>query len=130
MQIKVKKKIKFEPYSLDFPLRGTINDLAVFTNASLAKFPDQISSGGGYIILLTGCGKRCCVLPWSRRKIRRVGKSTSSVVVLNLIEATEEAIYPQAIVPENFVKKVLSKFQSKHMLIARILILSFIQQEQ
>lgn len=99
---KVIKRIKLESYSLIYPQLGPTDDLylAVFTDASLANLPDQISSAGGYVILLIGSNEMCCVLSWSSCKIKRVVKSTSAAEALTLLEGVEEAVCLQALLSE------------------------------
>ena len=99
---KVIKKIKLESYSLIFPELGPTDELylAVFTDASLANLPDQVSSAGGYVILLIGSNKMCCVLSWCSCKIKRVVKSTSAAEALTLLEGVEEAVCLQALLSE------------------------------
>ena len=58
---------------LENPLQWGV---VAFTDASLANLSDGCSSMGAHVILVTGCGRNCCVLSWQANKIKRVVRST------------------------------------------------------
>ena len=71
--------------------------ISVFTDASVGKLPDGVSSAAGIIIFLSN-GYRpkqkrdCCVLSWRSSKVKRVVSSSYDAEVLALSEGLEEAL--------------------------------------
>ena len=92
---KVLQHIKGEPGFVAFsdlvnPLQWGV---VVFTDASLANLSDGCSSMGAHVILVTGCGRNCCVLSWQANKIKRVVRSTLAAEMLSPKKDLEEAIF-------------------------------------
>ena len=80
-----------------FMLREDKWYISVFTDASVGKLPDGVSSAMGILIFMSnGCRphqkRDCCILSWRSSKVRRVISSSYDAEVLALSEGLEEAL--------------------------------------
>ena len=96
------KKLQSVESALVFPGLGNPEDWYIFvmSDAAFANLVDNVSSAGGYIILLVGEGNKCAALSWRANKIKRVVKSTLAAETLELDESLNHAIYIKELIKQ------------------------------
>ena len=78
--------------------------IAVYVDASLASS----SNGGsqdGYLIFIVGENRKCSLLNWQSKRIKRVVRSSLSAETLMLCDALDDAIFLQQMVSELLFNK-------------------------
>ena len=92
-------KLTEKPIKIKFPkLTGSLG-IEVFSDASFRNLPDQISSGRGHIVFLTG-GGRAAVIGWNSNKVKRVVGSTVAAEALSLKMVLDHRHFLRAILAE------------------------------
>ena len=104
--LKTIKRAKLEEVKMKFPDLGKISRLVIYSDASFANLPDNVSSCMGYVILLVEDNKnrntehKCCLVAWKSNKIKRVCRSTLAAETMALTEAIEESLYLKSFLDE------------------------------
>ena len=86
---------KFSGLKLDSNIR-----IILFSDASFANLPDQVSSSLGYIIFIADCEDRCAAISWKANKIKRICRSTLAAETMALVEGLEECLYLKSVIEE------------------------------
>ena len=99
---KVLKQIKEDGGFVSFVKLGKPRDWVIFvyTDAALANLSDGVSSMGAYLVLLVDLDRRCSVLNWQGKKIRRVVTSTLEAETLSLQEGIADAIFHRMMIED------------------------------
>ena len=99
---KVVKRLQSMNVELRFPSLGDVQNwyFLVMSDAAFANLSDDVSSGGGHVILLVGEHEQSSVISWKANKIRRVIRSTMAAEALALEEALEHTIFVRALLME------------------------------
>ena len=93
-------KLVANPVKLLFPkITGSLK-IVVYCDAAFRNLPDQISSGRGHVVFLTGAGGRAAPLGWTSNKVKRVVGSTVAAEALSLKMGLDHATYLRAILAE------------------------------
>ena len=101
------KKLRNEECFLSFPCLGDLNKmkLVTFSDASHANLPDNVSSAGGFVIILVGENGKSCPLSWASKKIKRVVKSTLAAETLVASDSVDMSYYIGQILSEILFKE-------------------------
>ena len=86
---------KFPSLKFDLPVK-----IILFSDASFANLPDNVSSSLGYIIFIVDHIKNCSAITWRGNKIKRICRSTLAAETMALIEGIEECLYLQSVLEE------------------------------
>ena len=82
--------------------------IVTFSDAAFRNLPDQVSSGRGHIVFLTGEEERSAPLAWTSNKVRRVVGSTLAAEALSFQKAIDHSFYLRAILSEILQRNQLS----------------------
>ena len=83
-----------------FPKLSGKLSLDIYADASFRNLPDQISSGRGHVIFLSGENDRSSTLGWNSNKVKRVVGSTLAAEALSLKSSIDHGIYLRAMLAE------------------------------
>ena len=72
----------------------------IYSDASFQNLPDQVSSGRGHVIFLTGDDNLAATLAWNSNKVKRVVGSTIAAEALSLQAAISHGFYLKEILIE------------------------------
>jgi hypothetical protein len=93
-------RLTANPVKLLFPkITGGLK-IVIYSDAAFRNLPDQISSGRGHIVFLTGGGGRAAPLGWTSNKVKRVVGSTVAAEALSLKMGLDHGFYLRAILAE------------------------------
>ena len=74
--------------------------MILFSDASFAFLPDNVSSSLGYIQFIVDQNDNCSAISWRANKIKRVCRSTLAAETMALIEGIEECLYLKSVLEE------------------------------
>ena len=93
-------RLAANPVKLLFPkITGGLK-IVIYSDAAFRNLPDQISSGRGHIVFLTGGGGQAAPLGWTSNKVKRVVGSTVAAEALSLKMGLDHGFYLRAILAE------------------------------
>ena len=78
--------------------------IAVYVDATLASSSNG-GSQGGYLIFIVGENRKCSLLNWQSKRIKRVVRSSLSAETLVFCDALDDAIFLQQMVSELLFNK-------------------------
>ena len=86
---------KFPSLRFDLPMK-----IILFSDASFANLPDNVSSSLGYIIFIADCDDNSSAISWRSNKIKRICRSTLAAETMALVEGIEECMYLKSVLEE------------------------------
>ena len=88
---------------MKFPNLGSISEwtLQGYGDAGYKSLPDQVSSCGGQVVLITNKKKGLkCIVSWRCRKLRRVVSSSTAAEALSLNDTLDELVFVKEVLKE------------------------------
>ena len=100
---KLIRKLKTGSTEMKFPNLGSLTDwtLQGYGDAGYKSLPDQISSCGGQVVMITNKKKGLkCIVSWRCRKLRRVVSSSTAAEALSVNDTLDELVYVKEVLKE------------------------------
>jgi hypothetical protein len=100
---KLIRKLKNGSSEMRFPNLGPVSEwtLQGYGDAGFKGLPDQVSSCGGQVVLLTNKKKGIkCVVDWRSRKLKRVVSSSTAAEALAANDTLDEVVYMKEVLKE------------------------------
>ena len=100
---KLIRKLKTGSTEMKFPNLGSLTDwtLQGYGDAGYKSLPDQISSCGGQVVMITNKKKGLkCIVSWRCQKLRRVVSSSTTAEALSVNDTLDELVYVKEVLKE------------------------------
>ena len=100
---KLIRKLKTGSTEMKFPNLGSLTEwtLQGYGDAGYKSLPDQISSCGGQVVMITNKKKGLkCIVSWRCRKLRRVVSSSTAAEALSVNDTLDELVYVKEVLKE------------------------------